>query len=482
MSFALRQLVNPPTAFLAQRSELGDRFDPEMVLFRRKVRVFKYPAEKLKTFFKEPPQYGAGERGLERDKADQPRYIRITDIDDFGILTNEFGATADRIEPGYFLDEDDLLIARSGNTVGKSYIHKMNYAPDLCFFAGYLIRFRFRSAEMLPDYVFAFTQLPHYKQWVRAVQRAAGQPNINAQEYSNLEIPVAPASVQEKVVSLLRDAYAAKRRQDERAKALLASIDDLMLAELGIPNPPDPPNTLESRMFQRKFSEITGSRFDPLYHHGDLFYFVRNASCGLTRLGPLTDYFMTGFAAGRNDQVDEEGNGIIQIRPTNLSRDRELIFNRNVYISSEERDTRKADLLLKNEVLFNNTNSQEQVGKSVLFDIGGEFFASNHITRVGVVFEKLVPDYLYYVLNLYQRRRVFFRVCTNWNNQSGVGGDLLAKMPIPVPSVQRQREIVATLNLVRTQARSLRAQAQADLEQAKREIEAMILGEPTEAA
>ncbi len=92
MSFTLSEAVNPPTVFLALLSELGDRFDPEMVLFRRKVHQFKYPVRKLRSFFCESPQYGAGERGLERESAEQARYVRITDIDEYGILTEELGA------------------------------------------------------------------------------------------------------------------------------------------------------------------------------------------------------------------------------------------------------------------------------------------------------------------------------------------------------------------------------------------------------
>ena len=173
MSFALSGAVNPPTTFLARFSELSDRFDPEMVLFRRKTHNFKYPVSRLREFFREPPQYGAGERGMEREEIDQPRYVRITDINEYGILNDVFGATAATIGPRYILEEDDLLLARSGNTVGKSYLHKTTHVSYPCFFAGYLIRFRFDTSRIFPDYVFALTQLSYYKEWVQAVQRAA---------------------------------------------------------------------------------------------------------------------------------------------------------------------------------------------------------------------------------------------------------------------------------------------------------------------
>jgi type I restriction enzyme S subunit len=133
-------------------------------------------------------------------------------------------------------------------------------------------------------------------------------------------------------------------------------------------------------------------------------------------------------------------------------------------------------VLKRREVLFNNTNSQEQVGKTVWFDLDGHYFSSNHITRIGTKSAELNPQYLAAVLNIYQRRKVFFKLCTNWNNQSGVGSDILQRMPVPIPKPARQTAIVERLEVVRDKARALREQARADLEKAKRDIEALILG------
>lgn len=67
-------------------------------------------------------KYGAGEVGIERVSDTTPRYIRITDIDENGELLPGLGMTAANVEPQYFLRDRDLLLARSGNTVGKSYL------------------------------------------------------------------------------------------------------------------------------------------------------------------------------------------------------------------------------------------------------------------------------------------------------------------------------------------------------------------------
>lgn len=474
MNFQLAPEAEEKKVFLADFSELSDRFDPEMVLFRRKSHNFRFPTRKLQEFFRLPPQYGANERGIERTTNTGPRYVRITDINEFGYLSDELGATAEVIEPQYLLNENDLLFARSGNTVGKCYIHKQEHAAYDCFFAGYLIRLCFEDEEILPDYIFALTQLPYYKSWVKAIQRTSGQPNINAQEYANLEVCAAPRPIQEKIVERLEAAYAQKREVETQAKAQLARIDEILLAELGITPPVPTPDAVE-RCFFRQFSEVTGERIDPLFWRDDLFSCVRGASCELVALGGYSVNMMTGFAAGKNDQGDEE-DGVIQIRPTNINDDRELIFKRNIYIHADEVNERQADLLMPHEVLFNNTNSQEQVGKTVFFDSSGDYFCSNHITRI-VSKDELDPQFLTAVLNLYQRQQVFFRVCTNWNNQSGVGRDVLEKLLIPLPPRAVQDAIVVKIEELRQGAKTLFAQAQAELDAAKVAIEGMILGE-----
>lgn len=208
-------------------------------------------------------------------------------------------------------------------------------------------------------------------------------PRLQMSDIEQLPIPIPPTHIQEKVVDAWRTALHQRVQRIDEARSLLATIDDVLLDELGIPRQPEPPNTLESRIFTTRFCELTEQRFDSLFYQTDIFGFVRKAKCGLQRLGSAVNYFVTGFAAGRDDQADEDEGGIIQIRPTNLSDDRELVFKRNVHIAASELKTRKADVLKPREVLFNNTNSQEQVGKTVWFDLEGDYFSSNHITRIG---------------------------------------------------------------------------------------------------
>lgn len=263
MFYQVPQHIDNNKVFIVQRSEIEGRLDPKMALYNRKVLHSLYPKVRLKDVLLCKPQYGASEPGVPRSSIKEPRYIRITDIDENGLISHdELGATAKIIENKYILCENDILIARSGATVGKAYIHK----PALydCFFAGYLIRFIINTDKALPEYIFTYTQLNAYKEWVNAIQRPSGQPNINSEEYQSLEIPLPNIERQQVIVDVIKSAYLQKKQKESEAKKLLDSIDTYILNELGI-TIPEIDASLENRLFFTSFKDVTGSRLDPYY-------------------------------------------------------------------------------------------------------------------------------------------------------------------------------------------------------------------------
>jgi len=284
--YQVPQHIDKNKIFIVQRSEIEGRLDPKMALYNRKVLHSLYPKVRLKDVLLCKPQYGASESGIPRSFMEEPRYIRITDIDENGLISyNELGATAKMIEDKYILGENDLLIARSGATVGKAYIHK--HVPYECFFAGYLIRFIIDTDKALPEYIFTYTQLNAYKEWVNAIQRPSGQPNINSEEYQSLEIPLPNIERQQVIVDVIKSAYLQKKQKESEAQLLLDSIDTYILNELGI-TIPKIDASLENRIFFTSFKDVTGSRLDPYYK----LYFSSNyksVKYDSFRLGSITN-------------------------------------------------------------------------------------------------------------------------------------------------------------------------------------------------
>ena len=171
--------------------------------------------KKIKDIATEKLSYGSGASAVPFNKS--VRYIRITDINEYGELKDE-KVSPNIFDEKYLLAEGDILFARSGATVGKTYLHKQNEIP--CIYAGYLIRLRPNELLVLPNYVYYYTKSNYYKSFICANQRVVAQPNINAKQYGDLDIPLPPLSLQR--------LFAQRIEQNEREKSeVQKSIQDL---------------------------------------------------------------------------------------------------------------------------------------------------------------------------------------------------------------------------------------------------------------
>lgn len=140
----------------------------------------------LKYYLSETLQYGANE-SAESENRSWPRYIRITDISETGKLKDEtFKSLAPEKAKDYMLQKGDILFARSGATVGKTYIFDENYPA--CF-AGYLIKARCGN-KLLPQYLYLYTCTNEYDNWKNSVFIQATIQNIGADKYSTMPIVV----------------------------------------------------------------------------------------------------------------------------------------------------------------------------------------------------------------------------------------------------------------------------------------------------
>ena len=150
------------------------------------VNLFDVKFKTLGEIAKDKLEYGSGASAVEYN--DKVRYIRITDIDDFGNLKSE-KVSPSKIEEKYYLDYGDILFARSGATVGKNFIYKDN---QKAIFAGYLIRLKVNEKVANPKYVYNCLNTTSYKNFIFRKKGMSSKPNINAKQYSEFKIPVPP--------------------------------------------------------------------------------------------------------------------------------------------------------------------------------------------------------------------------------------------------------------------------------------------------
>jgi len=129
------------------------------------------------------------------------KYIRITDIDDNSHLYSQDVPVSPegQVDEKYRVRENDILFARTGASVGKSYRYQRSDG-DL-YYAGFLIRIHVNS-DVNCGYVFQNTLTEAYRRWVLLESARSGQPGINAEQYKQYRFLLPPLELQNKISTL----------------------------------------------------------------------------------------------------------------------------------------------------------------------------------------------------------------------------------------------------------------------------------------
>lgn len=170
---------------------------------------------------------GSGQYGSNTSATDYqegtPRYIRITDINDDGSLNDDI-KTAEVIDDKYRLVSGDIVFARTGATVGKTYLHEAGKA----IYAGYLIKYQMNTELMKPLFMKAFTHSKTYYDWVINSQKVGAQPNISATQYDQMPVLVPSVYAQEAFLKIYQQADKSKFELRKSIEAIDAVIKSLI--------------------------------------------------------------------------------------------------------------------------------------------------------------------------------------------------------------------------------------------------------------
>ena len=161
-----------------------------------------WEVKKIKHVISEPLKYGANE-SAELENREFPRYIRITDFKDNGELKEDtFKSLPFEKAKDYLIKEGDILFARSGGTVGKTFLFK-NYDGSACF-AGYLIKATPNINKVKSEFLYAFTKSKGYENWKNSIFMQATIQNIGADKYKELKFSIPSITEQNKICEYLK--------------------------------------------------------------------------------------------------------------------------------------------------------------------------------------------------------------------------------------------------------------------------------------
>ena len=191
-------------------------------------------------------QYGYTESAS--SEAIGPKFLRITDIQN-GIVNWDkvpYCRISEEELEKYKLSIEDIVIARTGATTGKSYLIKDNI---LSVFASYLIRLKLKTKDVLSNFIYQFMQSQLYWTQITDFSKGIAQPGVNAQKLKEIKLLLPTFPEQTEIVRIIDDLLVKEQQAKKLAENTFAKIDLIKKAilahafrgELGTNNPADEP-------------------------------------------------------------------------------------------------------------------------------------------------------------------------------------------------------------------------------------------------
>ena len=175
------------------------------------------------------PSYGINAAAVPRSDR-LPTYVRITDITEEGQFVPDPRVSVAASNAGdFYLREGDIVFARTGASVGKSYLYHPNDGELV--FAGFLIKIRPDPDFLVPKFLAAVVATGEYWNWVRLMSMRSGQPGINGNEFAQLPLCLPPTEEQAAIAEVLFEMDSELAVLEERSTKTRA-LKQAMMQEL----------------------------------------------------------------------------------------------------------------------------------------------------------------------------------------------------------------------------------------------------------
>lgn len=318
---------------------------------------------------------------------------------------------------------------------------------------------------------------------------SAGQQRVSDIFLKTLNIPLPPRLIQNEFVEIWGEAKKLSTEKKHEAQNLLDSIDDYLLAELGI-DVPDVDNSLSSRIFTVQASELSGGRFDA-YRNKVYFQELQNTLETNLNGYTLLKNYVRNLSSGQwgLEEQDQYNHDIytkcLVIRATEFDNNGNLSFDENKikYRLIENSKLNKMNIVEHDLLIEKSGGSENQpVGriailtKDILNNYGDIAF-SNFVQKVTINSTAINPVFLFYYLKTLHNIKFTEKMQSQTNGIRNLISSEYLDTPIINVDLQKQQEIVQHIDQIRATAAHLQQEADEILAQAKQQIESMILGE-----
>jgi restriction endonuclease S subunit len=473
--YTISKSLNPKRVFILQKSELEKRFDPffyvpELLELERKV-LAKKP-KKLRDYVVSVSS-GATPKTTETElyyaeKENGIPFLRVQNLSPTGVLEFEDCKYINHETHNGMLKRSqvsagDLLVKITG--VGRMAVASVAPEGFIGNINQHVCVIKTGSKE-ISETLAAFLNSDIGEKL--ASRRSAGGTRPALDYPALLSIPIIE---DKRILQITNKVIEQKQKNEAEAEKLLSSIDEYLLKELGITLPIPVENTLKNRMFIAKVSELSGSRFDPHFnktYFKEVFKSFSKSKFNVTRIKDVLEYIKTGTTPHQRLDPFAESDGVVFLRNTNLKK-------YHIDLS----DTKFVKTEFANELTYSEKGEvimciAGTVGLSAINDIEKPISINQNVSALKFFEERINPVFASYWFNTNIFLELTKRACSV-ATIFYLNNDNLKLLPIPIPPLDKQKEIADHITAIRQQAQQLKDKTKELLKKASEEIEEILL-------
>ena len=336
------------------------------------------------------------------------KYLRITDIDDESRLFSTANLTTPNFDLSlaekYRLTEREILFARTGASVGKTYIYKQ--IDGLVYYAGFLICARIGKAYS-PEFIFSSTLTDSFNNFVKITSQRSGQPGINAQEYGNF-IVMLPSKAEQSKIGIFFKSLDSLITLHQRKYDKLTTVKKAMLEKMFSKDDADVP-------------EIRFKGFTENWERRQLEEITSKIGSGKTPKGGEAVYVLQGVPLIRSQNIYD-----------NL-----VNLNNVVYINNKTHEEMENSTVNKNDVLLNITGAS--IGRSAVYRLNNKANVNQHVCIIRPN-KSYSPDFIQLKLTAPEGQKCIDSTQAG-GGREGLNFQQIAQISFSFPLIAEQKQI-----------------------------------------
>tara|TARA_R110002050_G_scaffold4573_2_gene22145 strand:+ start:53894 stop:55405 length:1512 start_codon:yes stop_codon:yes gene_type:complete len=403
----------------------------------------------------------------------QHKFLRISDIKEGEVNWDSVPFCECKDEKTYKLFKNDILVARTGGTTGKSFL--IDSPPSNAVFAGYLIRLRAKE-DINPELIYEFLNSYAYWSQISEMKMGSAQPNVNAQKLKKLKIPLAPKGVLEQVNILLSGKQSNLHELENliekgmlgyntnqnvtnllveqkdtilklRQSILQEAVQGKLTQDWRVNNPDAENASVLLKRIQKekaqliKDKKIKKEKALPKINKEEIPYELPEGWVWC-RLNELTEIITKGSSPKwQGVQYVEEGEGILFVTSENVG-NYNLIWKKKKYVESKFNEIEPRSILKRNDLLMNIVGGS--IGRTAIYDIDDLANINQAVTIIRLIPEVLHQYFLHFFNSPLCISYMYDKQVDNARPNLSMGN--ISKFLIPFPPLEEQKAIVEKVN------------------------------------